>query len=469
MTRTTTRAILRCLAIGLVLASAARPAHALISVCNGDRPVKNLGWPLGCEKVGNVPGRLGYTVGPPFGGGRYTFYFTCRDTGSFSVALIALASIRTPRVELVVHDGPGPEYSHGEDEKRPRVDWTFTVWHPENWHRLYNNPTSTFACDQADFRKPVAPPRIDVYVGEGEIVWDAVEVPENVHVVDRRAEAAPVRPVGGGVVCGDVYDMATGQPVAGAEVSLVRRRGREKPEVVARGLADAMGSVEIRKIPAGTYSIDIRAKGYASRGLSYYRNRGKSYHEFITELMREASISGVVTGVDGKPIGGARVTAWNTLAIDGLGYDCIDAQPAETAERGRFEMSGLPGGYTGLRCHARTLHQTTPIFKLFEAPSKDVAIVMVGTGVVRGTVVGEDGKPPQQPGDVHLEPKGGARPGTWSSSTRCQPDGSFELRGVPPGTYLLSTNPRLGIDGDDPKAVAVTVKAGQTADVQLRK
>lgn len=464
MLQTTRRGIV----LGLLLVAVVMPTHAMYSVAHGDRPVKNLGWPLGCETVGNVRGRLGYTDGPS--GGQYSFYYRCESTEAFNAALEVFGAVHTPRLELVVHDGPRPEYRFGpepkEGEKRPRLDWTFSVWHPEGWHRTFNDPTHTFLSANLNYRKPVAPPRIDVYVGDGEIVWDGVVVPKHIHVTDRRAEAAPVKVVGGGMVVGDVYDMATGQPVAGAEVSIVRR-GRGKREVVAREVADRLGGFEIPKIPAGSFLIEIRADGYAARIVGGYDNKGISYHELLTELVGEATVVGVVRDTAGKPIAGAEVKARDVLGIDGRGYSPVGASAAQTDVQGRFTIRGLPRGYASFRCRSGTLHQRGPIFKIYRLPAKDLAFVMEGTGVIRGKVAGGGGDP-KRPANVHLDAAGGAKRGTWGGSKPCQPDGSFEFRGVPPGDYVLSTRPQFPGQPADPNAVTVTVIAGKTVEVILK-
>ena len=48
-------------------------AYALIEVGYGNKPTGNMGWPTGAEEVADLPSRLGYKVGPPFGGGEYYF------------------------------------------------------------------------------------------------------------------------------------------------------------------------------------------------------------------------------------------------------------------------------------------------------------------------------------------------------------------------------------------------------------
>jgi len=88
--------VLSCLAA--VLSFLPTAASALISVHEGNDPVQNLGWPDGAEAVANLPERLGFEEGPPFGGGEYLFRYRCRDTAQFNEALQRFGAIRTPRI-----------------------------------------------------------------------------------------------------------------------------------------------------------------------------------------------------------------------------------------------------------------------------------------------------------------------------------------------------------------------------------
>jgi len=481
------RTLTRALAASLVVACLCPAAHALILVVDGNRPMGNAGWPTGCEGVADLPSRLGYWEGPPFGGGEYHFSYRCDDTAEFNEALKLFAAIRTPGLKLVVHDGPGPRYGlGGRDEKkdRPRVHWSFTVWRPVNWHRLFNSPRSLGPRRCPGFRTPVSPPKIDVYVGGGSPVeWDHVEVPDNVRVVDQRKGARAARPAEG-VVRGEVYDMATGQVIAGAQVAIVpvgrdehwnrflrgtagkvKRPG--KGEAVGRGATDETGSFEIRKIPAGRFHIHIRAAGFATRIHGYYDNAGKTQHELVAELCREASISGVVNDSAGNPLPGVKVFAVNALGIDGLSYWCPDAAPVTTDDAGRFELRSLPRGYAQLRCRGKSLHQTSSPFELHDVPAKDLTLVMARCGTIRGTVVADAKK--LRAGKIHVRivPAGGLRRGRYGGSARCGPDGRFEFKGVPPGHYLLSTKTALMAGGRDPDAVPITLEEGASLEVLL--
>jgi hypothetical protein len=475
-------------------------ALALIMVSEGNRPVQDMGWPTGAEAVANLPSRLGYKEGPGFGGGEYYFEYQCKDTAEFNDALKKFGAIRVPRTArrsltsfdgqmtslveekpllLVVHDWPrgGSAKSGAEKEGREgkRVDWTFTVWVPESFHRLFSNPKGYFDSDHPHFRQPVPAPRIDAYIGgAGPIVWEKVEVPANVRVLDQRAAAAPtgMRPCG--LVSGGVYDMATHRVIAGADVILVKREGSRDWTDAARTKTDANGQFEIVGMAEGYYEVRVRAESYAGRNFGAYHNRtGHDSYDFDALLQRAASLTGRVTDKKGNPVAGVQVSADGTLGIDGLGYQCADEPSTTTDARGRFALRGLPEGFTRLRCRAPSLHQETSIFELYSVSTKpwekpqDIALVVTGTGIVRGKVVDADGKPPTRGFVAEIEPKGGSKIGSWGGSMQCKKDGSFEFQGVPPGEYVVVVRPNPGSEGEASAPKPVTVTAGETADLKF--
>ncbi len=443
----------------------------LITGEHGNRPVQDRGWPLGSVETANLPTRLGYWEGPPFGGGEYHFLYRCRNTDEFNEALKTFAAIQANRLELVVHNGP--EYSFWlkqNDEKlskaENRVDWTFTVWVPENWNRLYNSPRSLFLSDQPNFRKPVAAPRIDVYIGGSSIVWEDVNVPENLVVVDKRSGSVSAEFAGSGLVRGKVFDMSTGKPIAGAQIALVKREGRGKWKKVIDGATDEQGFCQIEKIPLGYYEIRIRAGGYASRKQGSYDNKRPEYHQFEVCLARPSYIKGTVSDVEGNPIEGVKVSANNVIGIDGFGYSCIDAKVATTDKEGRFEIPNLPTGFTNIGCRSESLHLKNSIFEVYAIPSDEIRLTMEGTGIIRGKVVDEDGRKPSGEVHIHVRPQG-EQIGKWGGSARCKEDGSFKFTGVPPGEYLLGTDFKLAIEGERTNAKSISVEAGKTCEVEI--
>ena len=458
--------------VGLFTALFASPAAALITGAIGNEPVRDAGWPLGAVDVANLKTRVAWWEGPPFGGGQYQFLYR-GSTDDFNAALAAFAKVRAPRIELVVLDGPYESFflkidRQEKDKPRPdaRVDWTFDVWIPANWHRLYNNPKSVFGSDQPNFRKPVDPPRVHLYVGGGSVEWDKVKVPAGVTVVDKRASASGLRIEGGAVLRGGVYDMATGKPVSRARVTISKHVKQGEYEDIASAEADGLGAFEVKKIPAGSYRVAVAPEGYAARLVGHEAFTGNGLREVNVELMAEAKLAGTVTDDGGKPVKGVKVRA-TPMGIDGRGYTPLGDAEAKTDEGGKFVLSDLPQGFAEVWCTAPGYFQPESVGKLYDVPSTDLTIKLVGTGRLTVTVVAPDGTPVGG-GDVHVHVNPEGNPiGKWGGSAQLKPDGTYEFDGVPPGKYWASTVFNPGPAEQNPAAKPVTVEPGKLAEIKL--
>jgi len=447
---------------------------SLISGEHGNRPIQDRGWPAGTVELANLASRLGYWEGPPFGGGEYHFLYRSKNTEEFNKALKIFADINAPSIELYVHNGPEYSFWLKDDKERlekedNRVDWTFLVWVPGNWDRLYNSPRSyMLSSEQPNFRKPVAAPRVDVYIGGGgAIVWEKVKVPESVKVIDNRPGSVSPKFAGSGLVRGKVFDITTGEPIAGAEVVLAKLlEDRRNWKEVLAGKTNEQGICQIAKIASGYYEVRIRAEGYVPRKQGSYNNKQPEYHKFEVGLARPSYVKGVVTDVNGKPIEGVKVSATNVIGTNGFGYPCVADKSAITGREGRFEIDSLPKGLMSIRCRGKSLHLKNSIFEQYPIPSDEIRLTMTGTGIIRGKIVGKDGKVPS--GEVHIHIRSpGEQIGKWSGSRRCEADGSFEFMGVPPGEYLIGTDFERVIEGDGTSAKLISVEAGKTYHVEI--
>ena len=65
------------LVLGLLML--ASPVEALILTGTGNQPVHDPGWPVGAVEVANLPSRIGWWEGPPFGGGEWHFEYPGQD------------------------------------------------------------------------------------------------------------------------------------------------------------------------------------------------------------------------------------------------------------------------------------------------------------------------------------------------------------------------------------------------------
>ena len=426
-------------------------ASALIMTGRGNQPVQDAGWPEGALAVANLKSRVGWWEGPPFGGGEYQFLYR-GDTEAFNEALAMFGSILAPALDLVIHDGPQTNVFLKDSQDTnadTRVDWTFTVWVPASWHRLFNNPKSVFDADHPNFRKPVDPPRLDVYIGGGSVDWAKATLPPGVRAQDERASAAGVNPIGGALVRAQVFDMATGKPVRGARVTVARLAGAgQNPktdyETVAEGISDTPGRVEIAKIPAGTYRVSVAAEGYAPRVAGYDHYGERTFKRFTVEMARSAAARGLVVDSDGKPLNGVKVRTSSVMALDGRGYNSPGPHETATDESGHFELTDLPVGYSLLHAGAPGYH-FTDLFTIHELPATNVTLRLDRAGGIRVTVTDQTGAALSQfEGHeliVEVEPREGSKIGSWGGSATVKSNGGVAFDNVPPGEYRITSRP----------------------------
>ena len=452
-----------------VLLLSARTALALIEV-GGKGPVDDRNWPAGSVELANLPSRIAWWEGPPFGGGERQFLYR-GDATAFQAALDLFAKIRAPQLRLIIHEGPKAN-QFISDKKDQHYDWSFTVWDPRSFHQLFNNPQSFFMARDPDarFRRPVDPPRTDVYVagddGKG-IDCKKVKVPANVRVSDERATSNGYAAADGSVLRGDVYDVVTSKPIAGATVTLRKFDGRKDWENVGEAKSDAAGHFELKKVPGGTFAVVVSADGHVPRSVGFVefgKNALKEYEAVY--LAPPASIGGTVTDADGKPLAGVKIRADDVLGPDGRGYLIADKDETASDAAGKFEITGVPQGFLRLSASHESYFPIDTM-RQYKSPAKDVALRMTATGAVEGRVLKKDGSPAAD-AQVSVDPEGDPI-GKWGGGINVKPDGTFKFENVPPGKYTVSANPGMAKLGKDARAKQIEVKAGETAKVELSK
>jgi hypothetical protein len=176
--------------VGLLLAAR---ANALI-VSGMGSPTETNGWPEGATAVSNLKSCVGWWEGPPFGGGEWHIQFR-GDEEALNQALTNFAAIKSPALDLVIHDGPRHDQFLELDKQsqivtNSRVDWEFVVWVPENWNHLYNSTNAALAKlfkDDPNLGKPVPAPLLNIYIS-GDVDLEKIRIPVNLHVRDERKQ-----------------------------------------------------------------------------------------------------------------------------------------------------------------------------------------------------------------------------------------------------------------------------------------
>jgi len=440
----------------------------------GSDPIRDRGWWAGTVEVANLSTRFGWWEGPPFGGGEYHFLYRCESTNQFNEALEKFAAVKAERLELVVHNGPMRSFA-----VEGQVHWTFLAWVPKNWDSLNKNSRNFYRSVDSDEKKPVPiamksvpAPRVDVYLsGENPIIWKDVKIPKNLVVIDQRPGSIDPQFAGKGLVSGKVFDLETKQPIARARVVLFERLGTTETggdewKKTKTATTNSEGFCQIGQIPLGRYEISVAADGYVPVKLQHYDNTRAEFYEFEAGLLRPFTIAGIVTDTQGNPLRDIGVWADDFVGPDGNKYQHQSDSPVLTDEQGRFGIPDLPKGFARFRCRAEGLHQADSIFEMYPIPSKEIKLNMSATGIIRGKVVDGTGKRPS--GEIHMniDPPGD-RIGKWGYSGRLSEDGTFEISGIPPGEYIISTRPNPSRGDYKPNTKRITVEGGKTYELEI--
>ncbi|HEY7119810.1 MAG TPA: carboxypeptidase regulatory-like domain-containing protein [Tepidisphaeraceae bacterium] len=450
------------LAIPLLLMLAA-PVHALIMVHKGNDPTQDQNWPDGSVNVANLKTRAGFWEGPPFGGGRYVFEYQ-GDNAALQDAIDLFAKVKSPELRVIIHDGRNKGFFCGgndKDKDAPGMDWSFTVWTPENFHRLYsggNREIISAADPSGNLGKAIEPPTIDVYLGAGRIDWKQIKLPPNLKVTDERATAAGYAPADGSVCRGQVFEMVGSKPLAGATVRIDS----------ATAKTDADGKFESKNVPPGSHPIIVTAPGHASRVIGYASFATDTLKQYTVQLAPAARVAGIVKDQSGQPVPNATVRADGIVALDGSGYILPERMEVSADAEGKFEMTGLPAGTLHFYTYTRGFAPLDVLTK-YKAPADQLELRVTATGTIKGRVVDATGKP-DPTAQIAIYPEGGSKAGKWSASGNLDANAAFSFDSVPPGRYVVSPFPgRQFTNQPDPAAKTVEVKAGQTTQVEVTK
>lgn len=299
------------------------------------------------------------------------------------------------------------------------------------------------------------------------------------------SDEEPPRPVRRSVVT--VTNTESGKSVT----TLTDDRGR----FGIQGLSD--GAYTITASRAGFITSAFGAQRPARRGRSVRVTAGREIEDVVVKLWRGAVLAGTVTDAAGRPLPGLTVRAISE-GPNASAFPTLTNNPATTDEQGAFRLFGLePGRYYLMvppktpvvgavalrdsvvdrvleqltRGNSAASGQTAPVapedaqlvsyapvfwpaaYRAADAAAVSVAageikdgltvsVIPVATAVVSGRVIREDGgsvagatvRLTDSRAMVQLD---NPLPGLRATTQR---DGSFEVKGVPPGVYQVSSS-----------------------------
>lgn len=164
------------------------------------------------------------------------------------------------------------------------------------------------------------------------------------------------------------------------------------------GMSAADGTFTLRGIPDGSFKVNAKAES-GQKGSTPVKVAGKAIDGVVVKMEDRASIAGKVVDKGGRGIGGVRVRASKKHeAGEGmqLDFDELMGGGAATADDGAFTVRGLEPGTYDLRVVGPGGKPKTPVSVTVAAAEAKTGVTIVidrADGVIRGLVLGTDGKP----------------------------------------------------------------------------
>ena len=268
-----------------------------------------------------------------------------------------------------------------------------------------------------------------------------------------------------GSIQGTVVDSKTGQPLRGAEVSL-RVLAQGNRSEANSSVSDSEGHFAFDNLAAGRYRLTASRNGYLSRDPRFggglrtgmvSLSSGQHAEGVILRLVPSAVIAGRVTTEGDEPVPNVFVQAM-TFTYQGDKRQLSDVGTSTTNDRGEYRIWGLaPGKYYVRATHPRggamragsqvyvpifypgvsDLSRTQPL-ELHggdEITGIDLTFVLLHSVRVSGRVLNASSGPTKE---AQVSLVGGSGTMTYAvGQASTDAKGGFEIRGVPPGSYVL--------------------------------
>ena len=290
-------------------------------------------------------------------------------------------------------------------------------------------------------------------------------------------------------VSGQVLTAAEGAPLKSSRVVLLQEGAGSHPQAFAAN-TDGDGRFEIKKITPGQYRFIASHTGYVAqqykakavgRGALLTLTPGQEVNDGLFRRVRAAVVTGRVVDESGEPMARVGVTALRKLTAEEKEdwgpqagkQEFMASNAALTDDRGEYRIFGLkPGEYyvkaaesdmpaffgmsgeddsMSWSLRAALGNQYAPVFypgvlQVDQAQpvalgpgdevEADFAMRHVKTVEVAGRVIAADGKPATHAYVQMYVPENVSWTDELGASTNAK--GDFSIKGVPPGSYILS-------------------------------
>ena len=276
-------------------------------------------------------------------------------------------------------------------------------------------------------------------------------------------------------VAGTVLRLDTGEPLKKATVSPANHTESEGYDEEA---TDDQGHFRFENIEPGSYYLTVSRNGYVnaqygqkkagSPGAVLTLAAGQQMTDLLFKLSRTAAIAGHVFDEDGEPLAGAQVSVFRTSRRDGK-LQWSGQQPSSTNDLGEFRVYDLAPGRYYVSASYRTAEnavfrsrltkhknldgylptyypnatdpakaQTIWVHAGDEIRSIDFLLRRAHLATVAGKVVAPVWSSAEPSRYVSIYPREtGSMPVQDMEAAYDKKDGTFQIRGVPPGSYYI--------------------------------
>jgi hypothetical protein len=308
-----------------------------------------------------------------------------------------------------------------------------------------------------------------------------------------------------GQISGHVYRADTGDPLAKAVVTLY---GKDEQSADAAGNGRAArtgpdGAFTFSEVPPGTYVVNVERAGFVSKygGSEMYPRRmqlslspGQKLDKIDIRLTPAGVISGSVCDEDNEPVAGIEVSALSINFLPGGRREVFSEQREPTDDLGNFRLAGLqPGAYyvrtggwygpalkkgpgQGLR-YRQTYYPGTGLLDDAapvqvgpggETPGIRIQVTPESTYSISGMVARAGGGAGPKPSDVLIAEDSSVEEMSRRGGATIRPDGSFTIRGLPPGEYTLTARAaNVGREVDAGFATVRVFDADVSANIEI--
>ncbi len=199
----------------------------------------------------------------------------------------------------------------------------------------------------------------------------------------------------------------------------------------------AAGSFLLQGIPEGEHELILTGPDFQAQKVSSVRVRAAEATNLEGIVVRRGrTLSGMVRGVDGKPVSGATVVASRVLSIkpNSISFRRIEEEPdirvTHSEESGRYRLAGLADGTMSVIAEHPDRGRSAP--RAIPATETSVDFTLAPTQKIAGTV--SRGGDPIGGCAIVAEPTGGTARFTAVTS----PTGQYVVAGLPPNEYTVT-------------------------------